>query len=203
MENNIFVVFHCFAETKKHLSFEIWCGLYYIFYGILKPLNVFIIISFHWGLCCIQTTKNSCATSWCVSLHMPTYKKWVFAGMLIRSWCVHGLLTRYVKLRVAHAPWMPGTFFPRGPLQRKPLVSDPGMHVPWCMSGSQWRVKCSRHSRSMRTGISGKWPWWRIWSMLCLENIWHYQWMLCFHLISDTNHITGGGDWTGVSNLGQ
>ena len=36
-----------------------------------------------------------------------------------------------------------GNVFPRGRFQRKPLVSDPGMHhgtcvthVPWCMSGS-------------------------------------------------------------------
>ena len=43
----------------------------------------------------------------------------------------NGPLARYVKLWVAH--W----------LQRKPLVSDPGMHhsmwvthMPWCMSGS-------------------------------------------------------------------
>ena len=55
---------------------------------------------------------------------------------------VNGLLTRYVKLRVAHAPGMSGTFSPHR-LQRKLLVSDPGMHhgtcvthVPWCMSGS-------------------------------------------------------------------
>ena len=50
--------------------------------------------------------------------------------------------------------------FRRQWLQRKPLVSDPGMHhgtcvmhVPWCMSGSltpQWRGKRSRHSRRMR-----------------------------------------------------
>ena len=51
----------------------------------------------------------------------------------------HGPLTTYVKLRVAHAPGMPGTFSP----PPKPLVSHPGMHhgtcvthVPWCMSGS-------------------------------------------------------------------
>ena len=49
----------------------------------------------------------------------------------------HGPLTRYVKLWVAYAPGMPGTFSP------PPPVSDPGMnrgtsirHVPWCMSGS-------------------------------------------------------------------
>ena len=50
---------------------------------------------------------------------------------------LNGPLTRYVKLRVAHAPGMPGTFTPQ------PRVSDPYMHhgtcvthVPWCMSGS-------------------------------------------------------------------
>ena len=46
----------------------------------------------------------------------------------------HGPLTRYVKLRVAHVPGMPGTFSP--PLR----VSDPDMHhgtyVPSCMPGS-------------------------------------------------------------------
>ena len=29
--------------------------------------------------------------------------------------------------------------FPRHRLQRKPLVSDPDMHVPWCMSDSLQR----------------------------------------------------------------
>ena len=53
---------------------------------------------------------------------------------------IHGPLTSYVKLRVAHSPEMPGTFSP------PPLVSDPGMHhgtcvthVPRCMSGSLTR----------------------------------------------------------------
>ena len=50
------------------------------------------------------------------------------------------------KMWIAHAPGMPGTFSPHRRLQRKPLVSDPGMHhgtcvthVPWCMSGSRTR----------------------------------------------------------------
>ena len=57
----------------------------------------------------------------------------------------HGSLTTDVKLRVAHALGLPGRF-PRHRLQRKPLVSDPGMHhgtcvtqVPRCMSGSLTR----------------------------------------------------------------
>ena len=73
---------------------------------------------------------------------------------------MHGPLTRYVKLRVAHAPGMPGTFSPH-PTSKKPLVSDPGMHhgtcvthVPGCMSGSLTRGDGedvpSRHSRRMR-----------------------------------------------------
>ena len=81
-----------------------------------------------------------------------------------------GPLTRYVKLRVAHAPGMPGTFSPQS------RVSDPDMHhgtcvthVPWCMPGSltcgflwsRWRGKRSRHSRRMRNPqfyVSGKRP---------------------------------------------
>ena len=38
---------------------------------------------------------------------------------------------RYAKLRVAHAPGMPGTFS-RHWFKRKPLVSDPGMHYGTC-----------------------------------------------------------------------
>ena len=60
---------------------------------------------------------------------------------------------------------------PHHRLQRKPLVSDPGMHhgtcvthVPWCMSGTLNRGgggKRSRHSRRMRNAqfyVSGKRP---------------------------------------------
>ena len=82
----------------------------------------------------------------------------------------NGPLTRYLKLRFAHAPGMPGTFSPA------PWVSDPGMHhgmcvmhVPWCMPGSLtsdflWRRRCekrSQHSRRMRKPqfyVSGKRP---------------------------------------------
>ena len=53
----------------------------------------------------------------------------------------HDPLTRCVKLMVAHAPGLRERF-PRHRLQRKPLVSDPGIHhgtcathVPWCLSG--------------------------------------------------------------------
>ena len=82
----------------------------------------------------------------------------------------HGPLSRYVTLRVEHAPGMPGTFSP------PPRVSDPDMHhstcvthVSWCMPGSltsgflwsRWRGKRSRHSWSMHNPqfyVSGKRP---------------------------------------------
>ena len=58
---------------------------------------------------------------------------------LISDPYIHGPFTRYIKWWVAPAPGM----FSRHRLQRKPLVSDPGIHhgtcvthVPWCMSGS-------------------------------------------------------------------
>ena len=54
--------------------------------------------------------------------------------------CCHGPFTRYVKWRMRREC---RERFPRHRLQRKPLVSYPGMHhgtcvthVPWCMSGS-------------------------------------------------------------------
>ena len=94
-------------------------------------------------------------------------------------WIKHVPLVRYLKLRVRHAPGMPGTFFP------PPWVSDPDIHhgtcvthVPWCMprsltSGflwSRWRGQRSRHSRCMRKlplqwrhnerdGVSNHQPW--------------------------------------------
>ena len=93
-----------------------------------------------------------------------------------RDWChrhcyhCHGPLARYVKLRVAHAPGIPGTFSP------PPQVNYPDMHhgtcvkhVPWCMPGSltggflwiRWWGKRSQHSRCMRNPqfyVSGKRP---------------------------------------------
>ena len=88
---------------------------------------------------------------------------------IIIIWTI-GPLTRYVKLRVAHAPGMPGTFSPQL------RVSDPDMHhstcvthVSWYMPGSltsgflwsRWWGKRSRHSRRMRNPqfyVSGKRP---------------------------------------------
>ena len=91
--------------------------------------------------------------------HIRTITRAGVALLPVRYIDIHGALARYVKLRVAHAPGMPGTFPPQ------PRFSNPDMHhgtrvthVPWCMSGSltsgflwsRWRRKRSRHSRRMR-----------------------------------------------------
>ena len=88
-----------------------------------------------------------------------------------RRFALYGPLARYVKLRVVHAPGMPGTASP------PPWVSDPGMHhgtcvthVPWCIPGLltsgflwiRWRGKRSRHSRQCATSnfaylVRGPW----------------------------------------------
>ena len=92
----------------------------------------------------------------------------------------HGPVTRYPKLRVAHAPGNPGTLSP------PPRLSDPDMHhgtcvtpVPWCMPSSltggflwsRWRGKRSRHSRRMHKlqfCVSGKRPMTYLWTGLLL-----------------------------------
>ena len=59
---------------------------------------------------------------------------------LSRLYADHGLLVRYMKLklRVAHAPGMPGTFPP-----------PPRLAIPTCITASR-RGKRSRHSPHMR-----------------------------------------------------
>ena len=77
--------------------------------------------------------------------------------------------------------------FPHRRLQRKSLVSDPGMHpstchVPWCMSGfvnQWWRGKSSRHSWRMRNPQfykSGKRPMVSIFNTLSKRERIHHIW---------------------------
>ena len=102
---------------------------------------------------------------------LPYFRKFHLCDHLtLAKWILYGSLTRYMKLRVVHAPRMPRTLFP------PPRVSDPDIHhgtcathVPWCMLGSltrgflrsRWRGKRSRHSWGMRNPqfyASGKRP---------------------------------------------
>ena len=60
-------------------------------------------------------------------------------AQMVWTWASHQIL----KIARCACAGNAKNVFPHGPLQRKPLVSDPGMHhgtcvthVPWCMSGS-------------------------------------------------------------------
>ena len=117
----------------------------------------------------------------------------------------HGHRACYVKLRIAHAPGMPGTFFP------PPWVSDPDMHhgtcvthVSRCMPGSltngffwsRWRGKRSRHSRRMSNPhiyVYGKRPMTHVawWSFLELLS-WCQLFYVFFHLLTHPNSCMQG-----------
>ena len=86
---------------------------------------------------------------------------------IIHMESMNGLLARYVKLWVAHAPGMPGTFYP------PPRVSDPDTHhgtcvtyAPWCLLGSlssgfvwsRGRGKGSQRMRNPQFYAPGKRP---------------------------------------------
>ena len=91
---------------------------------------------------------------------------WVYLPLVTWTPC------QKVKLGVAHAPGMPGTWTFSPPLRVSDLNMHHGTcvnHVSWCMPGSltsgflwsRWRGKHSRHSRRMRYPqfyVSGKRP---------------------------------------------
>ena len=137
------------------------------------------------GLLTAVTDKpKSTIRLWIYTIHI-----WTLTNDLFRP---HGPLARYVKLRVAHAPGMPGTFSP------PPRVSDPDMHhdtdvthVPWWMPGSltsgflwiRWWEKRSRHSRHIwylvscpcsqgSVGTSFRNPWLWLTYRTCHQIIW-------------------------------
>ena len=90
-----------------------------------------VAIGVHNQSCTLAFTHN--LFKWILKLTENFYRHQRFNCTL----SLHGLLTIYAKLWVAHPPWMPGTF------SQPPRVSDPDMqygtcatHVLWCMSGS-------------------------------------------------------------------
>ena len=119
-----------------------------------------------YGVTGTQYVDCACSTAWCERFFPSQFKyegnfsffpskfKWsncyIFSQDTAAMLPWHGPLVRYVKLRVAHAPGMPGTFSP------PPRVSDPDMHhstLGSLTSGFLWsrlREKRSRHSWCMR-----------------------------------------------------
>ena len=84
------------------------------------------------SLWCMSTKKATLYLVWCACCQMWRWKCRSPMSLLPDTWNCR--LRMYLECQ---------EHFPRHQLQRKPLVSDPGMHhdtcimhVPWCMSGS-------------------------------------------------------------------
>ena len=136
-------VFTSDLSGEKPILLSLLCyiiGWNYV-YGILPVFNRAATLALRW-MCRSGWCVNDCAS---IKYHTAGYEP----------------LARYLKLRVVHAPGMPGTF------SRQLRVSYPDM--PWCMPGSltsgfllsRWSGKRSRHSRRMRNPqfyVSGKRP---------------------------------------------
>ena len=90
-----------------------------VFLGSIEPLPHWTIVYPHYFEAILNDLDNTVITEWHKTQHGP--------------------LTRYAKLRVAHAPGRPGTFS-LPPTAKEPLVSDPGMHHGTCVTHLQWCV---------------------------------------------------------------
>ena len=97
---------------------------------------------------CYRKLIGSCPNNECVECMQLT--RWKSNLKLIS----HGPLARCAKLRVAHAPRMPGTF----PTPSR--VSDPDMrhgtcvtHVPWCMPGSLTGSSWPQNWNIVKSGV--------------------------------------------------
>ena len=143
-------------------------------YRLRTPIHPECAISMGW----CKKDVTPLLTHWrCLSCTNPSiYVVAVGNASSRRCLLLYEPLARYVKLRVAHAPGMPGTFSP------PPQVSDPDMHhdtcvthVPRCMPGSLisgflwswWRGKHSRCMHNPQFYVSGKEAhgerWWLSW----------------------------------------
>ena len=78
----------------------------------------------------IQLGQGNLAKSSDISRSHTTNRGASFSKIFIKpaSGLGHGLLDRYVKFRVGHAPGMPGTFSP------PPRVNDPDIHHGTCVT---------------------------------------------------------------------
>ena len=94
----------CLPQFKKQTSY----------FRRNKP---YIIISRVITRCEVQNTHSNKQT-------LPLYKL-----LSYHKWLLHGTLAKYAKLRVAHAPEMPGTF---SPLR--------GLAIPTCITERAWRT---------------------------------------------------------------
>ena len=104
-----------------------------------------------WFDCSVKKTHQSSTL-----LYVAQEISWWGVNSRAEQYC-HGRLTRYVKLPVANAPGMPGTFSPPPHVRHACAV----LHV--VIAYPLWRGKCSRHFRHMHnrnfTYLVRRGPW--------------------------------------------
>ena len=143
-------------------TYSIFPNILYLHMFCISIYSISHIICLSVSQCLTYSIILNCTITWvvcpqqkvfCIKQVLPMsglshcYLMWLQLLMCtfqtpFRDWCLHDYPTPWAscqirKLRVAHAPRMPGTFSP------PPRVSDPDMHhgtcvahVPWCMPGS-------------------------------------------------------------------
>ena len=129
-----------------HVYFSPWDRIYHDLQWLIRCCSMFVFCTI------LHRLSWQCASSWCNQMLS-------FIDTEAFVWLFHGPLTIYAKLRVAHAPGMPGTFSP-APTSKETASKQSrhaSRHVRHAravmyvrIANPRWRGKRSRHSRRMR-----------------------------------------------------
>ena len=92
---------------------------------------------------------NESSSSQVMSIRLFDAKSWLKSWSFTVNW-THGPLTRYVKLQVAHAPGMPGTFSPAADFKGNRKLA-----IPTCVTARAWRT-CRDACRDRAPAVTGK-----------------------------------------------
>ena len=108
--------------------------------------------------------NRDCADGWQLSLWITRWPAYAYLThsmlLLLIAWrrkdqmwicsLLYGPLTRYVKLQVAHAPGMPGTFSPAADFKGNRWLA-----IPACITARAWRT-CRDACRDRFPAVTGK-----------------------------------------------
>ena len=97
-----------------------------------------------------ESLQSYAKPSICVYLGLIIFVTVAVESLLKCPWSSHGPLTRYVKLQVAHAPGMPGTFSPAADFKWNRWLA-----IPACITARAWRT-CRDACRDRSPAVTGK-----------------------------------------------
>ena len=115
-------------------------------FGTIGPLQCSWLLVF---IFCKSITFRGLKTSIAVAVTMQPHVSPRHVSPLDDS-RAHGPLTRYVKLQVAHAPGMPGTFSPAADFKGYRKLA-----IPACITARAWRT-CRDACRDRLPAVTGK-----------------------------------------------